>query len=235
MHISLYTYILMTMNSNILIVEDDKDFQQYLKSILTKNGYSVQAVSKGINAINLINKLEPDLVVLDLNLPDMSGEGVCIEVRKDHPSLPIIMLTAKSAIHDKVQGLSMGADDYITKPFIPDEFLARIKARLRQKAEGPSKIVVDDLELDTKKVQVKRGDKIISLTPHEFKLLEYLMHNKGVVLTREMILNRIWSYSLDVESRIVDVYMGYLRKKIDSGFKKKLVHSIRGFGYTIKD
>ena len=120
LHISLYTYILMTMNSNILIVEDDKDFQQYLKSILTKNGYSVQAVSKGINAINLINKLEPDLVVLDLNLPDMSGEGVCIEVRKDHPSLPIIMLTAKSAIHDKVQGLSMGADDYITKPFIPD-------------------------------------------------------------------------------------------------------------------
>lgn len=223
------------MNPSILVVEDDKEFQKYLKDLLIKNGYTVQVASKGISAINMVEKLEPDLVILDLNLPDMHGEGVCQEIRKEHPNLPIIMLTAKTATSDKVQGLNLGADDYITKPFIVDEFLARIKVRLRQKNNVESTVKVADLELDSKKVQVKRAEKLISLTPHEFKLLEYLIHNKGVVLTREMILNRIWAYSLNVESRVVDVYMGYLRKKIDTGHQKKLIHCIRGFGYTIRE
>lgn len=219
----------------ILVVEDDKDFQLYLKDILVKNGYTVQTVSKGVDAIQKVDKVEPNLVILDLNLPDMSGEGVCMEIRKEHPTVPIIMLTSKSAISEKVQGLSIGADDYITKPFIPDEFVARVKARLRQNADKDSKIQVHDLEMDLKKIEVYRAGKPITLTPQEFKLLEYLMRNKNVVLSREMILNRIWSYSLDVETRVVDVYMGYLRKKIDKGYKKKLIHSVRGFGYTIRD
>ncbi|OGH09731.1 MAG: hypothetical protein A2152_03920 [Candidatus Levybacteria bacterium RBG_16_35_6] len=223
------------MTPSILIVEDDKDFQKFLKDLLVKNGYSVQTTAKGISALELVEKIEPDLLILDLNLPDMHGESVCSEVRKEHPNLPIIMLTAKSAISDRVQGLNMGADDYVTKPFIPEEFLARIKARLRSSATTDYKVKIGDLELDSKTVQVKRAGKTINLTPHEFKLLEYLIHNKGVVLTREMILNRIWSYSLNVESRVVDVYMGYLRKKIDNGHKKKLIHCIRGFGYTIKE
>jgi DNA-binding response OmpR family regulator len=223
------------MTPSILIVEDDKEFLKYLKDLLIKNGYTVKSVNKGIDAVNTIDEQEPDLVILDLNLPDMQGEGVCAEIRKAHPKLPIVMLTSKAAISEKVQGLNVGADDYITKPFIPDEFMARLKARLRQSVSVDSTLKIGDLTVDTKKVEVKRGTKIISLTPHEFKLLEYLMQNKGVVLTREMILNRVWSYSLEVESRVVDVYMGYLRKKIDSGFKKKLIHSIRGFGYTIKE
>lgn len=223
------------MTPSILIAEDDKDFQKYLKDILIKNGYSVQATTKGIALLGLVDKLEPDLVILDLNLPDMHGESVCLELRKDHPNLPIIMLTSKTSTSEKVQGLSAGADDYITKPFAPDEFLARLKARLRTHTETDYKVKIADLELDSKKIQVRRNGKLINLTPHEFKLLEYLIHNKGVVLTREMILNRIWAYSLNVESRVVDVYMGYLRKKIDSGSKKKLIHCIRGFGYTIKE
>ena len=225
----------MVMIPSILIVEDDKDFQKFLRGLLIKNGYNVQTTEKGINAINMINKLEPDLLILDLNLPDMHGESVCTEVRKDHPNVPIVMLTSKTSTSEKVEGLSMGADDYITKPFIADEFIARVKARLRNKDNAGLKIKIGDLELDSKKIEVRRAGKLINLTPHEFKLLEYLMYNKGVVLTREMILNRIWSYSLNVESRVVDVYMGYLRKKIDSNSKKKFIYCIRGFGYTIKD
>lgn len=222
------------MTPYILVIEDDKDFQDYLKDLLTQNGYNVRVAGKGITGLNLINQLEPDLVILDLNLPDMNGEGVCIEIKKKYPELQIIMLTGKDTISDKIQGLKMGADDYITKPFIAEEFLARVAARLRNKTKGQEKIVVADLEVDNKKFQVKRGTKIINLTPQEYRLLEYLIHNKDSVLTREMILNRIWIYSPDIESRVVDVYIGYLRKKIDSGFKKKLIHSIRGFGYTIR-
>jgi len=220
---------------SILIVEDDKDFQQYLKELLVKNDYQVTTTSTGISAIKLVKENEPSLVVLDLELPDMSGEGVCIELRKEYPSLPIVILTAKTAVSEKVQGLNLGADDYITKPIIPDEFLARIRARLRRQSDEKTTMKIADLELDGKKIEVKRAGKLITLTPHEFKLLEYLMSNPGIVLSRERILNRVWSYSYEVESRVVDVYMGYLRKKIDNGFKKKLIHSIRGFGYTIKD
>lgn len=221
---------------NILVVDDDKGIQEYLKEILVENGYSVRTAPNGISALNSVNKSQPDLIVLDLNLPDISGEGVCIEIRKKYPLLPIIMLTAKDDVKDKVKGLKMGADDYVTKPFISDEFIARVNARLRSRvAEKESKLKAADLELDNKNFQVTRGGKIINFTPQEFRLLEYLMINKGVVLTREMILGRIWLYSPDVESRVVDVYMGYLRKKIDKGYGKKLIHSVRGFGYTIKD
>ncbi len=182
----------------------------------------------------MIEKSEPDLVILDLNLPDMQGEGVCQEIRKINPTLPIIILTAKSGVNEKVQGLNLGADDYITKPFIPEEFVARVRTRLRDKASGGTKLQVEDLELDQQKVEVKRGGKVIVLTAHEFKLLEYLMTHPGVVLSRDMILNRVWAYNFDVESRVVDVYMGYLRKKIDADYPQKLLHSVRGFGYVLK-
>jgi DNA-binding response OmpR family regulator len=130
----------------------------------------------------------------------------------------------------------LGADDYVTKPFVADELLARITARLRnQSSVKDNKLVVGDLVLDNKTFEVQRGETSIQLTPQEFKLLEYLMNNKGRILTREMILNRVWLYSPDIETRVVDVYMGYLRKKIDQDFDKKLLHSVRGFGYMIKD
>lgn len=223
------------MVQTILIVEDDKGLQKYLKELLLDNGYAVKVAGDGIQALETVKKAEPDLMVLDLGLPNMSGEAVCLEVRKKHPEIPVIILTAKDSISDIVQGLNLGADDYITKPFVADELLARIKARLRRTETTEHVLKVADLQLDSKTLEVKRGDRMIQLTPQEFKLLQYLMNNKGRILTREMILNRIWLYSSEVETRVVDVYMGYLRKKIDNESNKKLLHSVRGFGYVIKE
>jgi DNA-binding response OmpR family regulator len=223
------------MVQTVLVVEDDKGLQKYLKELLLDNGFAVHTASDGIAALDYFKKSEPDIMVLDLGLPTMSGEAVCQEVRKKHKDLPIIILTAKDSITDIVQGLNIGADDYITKPFVADEFLARIKARLRKQENAEAMLKVADLELDSKTMEVKRNGKLIQLTPQEFKLLQYLMTNKGRILTREMILSRIWLYSSDVETRVVDVYMGYLRKKVDNGNPKKLLHSVRGFGYMIKD
>lgn len=223
------------MLATILLIDDDVDFQAYVEDLLQKNGYKVYGATKGSDALKMVDQIQPNLVILDLNLPDMSGEGICMELRKEYATLPIIMLTAKNSISEKIQGLTLGADDYVTKPFIPEEFLARIKARLRQTNPSQTKMKIADLELDNQKIEVTRAGKVVSLTPHEFKLLEYLLSNVGVVVSREMILNRVWSYSFDVESRVVDVYMGYLRKKIDSGHKQKLIHSVRGFGYTIRE
>lgn len=216
----------------ILVVEDNNELQGYLKDLLLENGFGARVASTGASALNLLKTSPADLVLLDLGLPDMNGESVCKEMRQLFPDLPIIILTAKDTTEDVIKGLNLGADDYITKPFIRDELLARIKARLRDK--GEEKLKVADLVLDGKTLEVKRNNKLIKLSPKEFRLLEYLMSNKGQVLSREMILNRIWSYSPDIESRVVDVYMGYLRKKVDKAFSKKLVHSVRGFGYTLK-
>lgn len=222
------------MVKKILIIEDDSGLQRYLKELLINNDYCVQALFDGTSALSTINHISPNLILLDLGLPNMPGEEVCKEIRKKYPDLPIIILTAKDSVPDIVQGLNIGADDYMTKPFIADELLARIKARLRHNGADEDKLRVDSLELDSKSLEVKRDNKTIQLTRQEFKLLEYLMNNKGRVLTREMILNRVWLYSQDIETRAVDVYIGYLRKKIDTNFKKKLIQSIRGFGYVIK-
>lgn len=223
------------MTKTILVVEDDNGLSKYLKELLLDNGYFVQTAPDGVQALNALQKNLPDLMILDLGLPNMSGEAVCMEVRKKYPDLPVIILTAKDSITDIVNGLNLGADDYMTKPFVADELLARIKARLRAKGQGDTKLVVGDLELDNQSLEVKRAGGDIQLTPQEFKLLQYLMSNKGRILTREMILNRVWLYSPEIETRVVDVYMGYLRKKIDSDYEKKLLHSVRGFGYMIKD
>lgn len=219
----------------MLVVEDNQDLQQYLKEILIDAGYSVHTASDGVLALNMLKKMQPDLVILDLGLPNISGEAVCAEIRKKYPDVPIIILTARGDTSDVVKGLNLGADDYITKPFVGDELIARIKARLRNHGSTEATLTLGDLVLDTKTLEVKRGGKTIQLTPKEFELLKYLMSNQGRILTREMILNRIWLYSPDVETRVVDVYMGYLRKKIDTGFNKPLIHSVRGFGYTVKE
>lgn len=223
------------MVNKIFVVEDDTGLQKYLKELLLDNGLNAQTFSDGISALNAVSKTPPDLVILDLGLPNMSGESVCKEIRQKVPDLPVIILTARDSTSDIVQGLDLGADDYMTKPFVADELLARIKARLRNNGISDTKLKVADLEMDDKTLEVKRGKKLIQLTPQEYKLLQYLIRNKGRILTREMILNRVWLYSQDIETRVVDVYMGYLRKKIDQDFDKKLLHSVRGFGYMIKD
>lgn len=227
--------IIQPMLKTVLVVEDDLGLQKYLKELLISNDYAVQIASDGTQALNMIKRLPPDLVILDLGLPDMSGEAVCAEIRKEYSDLRVIILTAKDSVSDIIEGLNLGADDYMTKPFLADEFIARVKARLRYQNGSQEKVTVGDLELDSKNLEVKREGKTIQLTPQEFKLLQYLMSNKGRILTRDMILNRVWLYSPDIETRVVDVYMGYLRKKVDSGFPKKLFHSVRGFGYMIKE
>jgi len=223
------------MAKTLLVVEDDLGLQKYLKELLLDNGYSVQTVPDGVQALNAIQKLTPDLVLLDLALPNMSGEAVCMEIRKKYPDLRVIILTAKDGVADIIHGLDLGADDYMTKPFLADELLARVKARLRYQDGSDTTLRVADLELDGKNFEVRRDSKVLQLTPQEFKLLQYLMTNKGRILTRDMILNRVWLFNPSIETRVVDVYMGYLRKKVDNGSSKKLLHSVRGFGYMIKE
>jgi two-component system response regulator MprA len=223
------------MDQTILIVEDESEIRLYLTQLLREEKYLVTSVVSGSEALKMLESSVPDLILLDLNLPDIKGEGVALEIRKNHPYLPIIMLTAKDSMGDKIKGFEAGADDYISKPFVPEELIARIKARLRQKnSETTEVITVADLSLNPSTLEVRRGSDLLKLTPREFKLLHYLMTNPGIVLTRDMILSRIWMSSPDVETRVVDVYMGYLRKKIDAPYKHKLIHSIRGFGYTLK-
>lgn len=221
------------MKNKILIIEDNDDLQSSLGDFLTENYFSVEKAATGAMGMKKVEEAYPDLVILDLGLPDIDGQAVCKKLKEDYPELPIIILTAKSTSQDIIAGLKLGADDYVVKPFDLDVLLARIKARLRDSATD-GKLVVGDLSLDTKKFVVTRNGKKISLTPTEFSLLEYLMKNSGRVLTREMILNRVWSYENNVETRAVDVYIGYLRKKIDAPFKKKLIKSVRGFGYLLQ-
>lgn len=223
------------MVKNILVIEDEKELNRYIKELLTDNGYSAQTATKGTEALEIIKKTEPDLIILDLGLPDIDGENICRQIKKEHPDLPIIILTAKDSVSNIVHGLDIGADDYMTKPFDGDELLARIKARLRKVPGSAVNLKIDDLELNPTNHEVKRGNKSLRLTPQEFKLLYYLMVNKGRILTRDMILSRLWDSSPDIETRVVDVYIGYLRKKIDADFEKKLLYSVRGFGYMIKE
>lgn len=223
------------MVNKVLLVEDDAGLQQYLNELLLDNGFSVDIAENGSSALKSLDKKKPDLILLDLGLPDIDGESVFNEAHKKHPDVPVIILTARDSVTDVVHGLNLGADDYVTKPFVADELLARIQARLRNQNQTESVLQVLDLKLNKSSMEVERDGKPITLTPTEFKLLEYLMSNKGRILTREMILNRVWLYSEDVETRVVDVYMGYLRKKVDGENEKKLIQSVRGFGYTIKD
>jgi two-component system, OmpR family, response regulator ArlR len=223
------------MVEKILLIEDDHGLQQYLNELLLDNGFSTDIAPNGSTALKSLEKKKPDLILLDLGLPDIDGETICTEARKKYPDVPVIILTARDSVTDVVHGLNIGADDYVTKPFVADELVARIQARLRNSNQTESILTVDNLTLNKSSMEVSRDEKAITLTPTEFKLLEYLMSNKGRILTREMILNRVWLYSEDVETRVVDVYMGYLRKKVDGEHEKKLIQSVRGFGYTIKD
>lgn len=222
------------LNNNILIIEDDKDLAEVLEKLLSNEGYSVDVAHTGARGLKALDKSIPDLVLLDLMLPDMQGEDICKEIKKLLPEVPVIMITAKHTTEDIVRGLNIGADDYVAKPFETNELLARIHARLRPSAENPSVLKAGDIEMNLKTIKVSYDGKEIKLTPREFSLLEYLMRNAGRVLTREMILNKVWSYNNEIESRVVDVYIGYLRKKINNSGKNSVIKSVPGFGYTIE-
>ena len=220
----------------ILIIEDEKKIADFIKRGLKEEGYAVDTARDGEEGLFLATTNEYDAIVLDLMLPKMDGLSLCRRVREKDVSTPLIMLTAKDRVEDKVTGLDSGADDYLTKPFAFEELLARIRALLRKKdSRAAAQLQIADLELDLLTHKVTRQDKEISLTSKEFALLEYLMRNKGRVVTRTMISEHVWDINFDTDTNVIDVYINYVRNKIDHGYKKKLIHTIRGRGYILTD
>ncbi|MBI4130249.1 response regulator transcription factor [Candidatus Roizmanbacteria bacterium] len=223
------------MAPTILIIEDEKPLLEFLQGFLQEEGYIVETVTDGGNGLNSISRRKPDLVLLDLGLPDVNGETVLETIKKDYPQLRVIILTAKAGAENIIKGLNLGADDYLEKPFDAEILLARIKARLRRTTESEQEVRIRDLVINLQTREVWRNKNTVVLTKTEFDLLWYLIKNRNRVLTRDMILNHVWGYTTDVESRVVDVYIGYLRKKIDYEAPVPLIQNKRGIGYFIKD
>ena len=223
--------------AKILIVEDEKQMADFISLELKHEGYDVDICYDGEQGYEKAIKTNYDIILLDIMLPKINGMEVCRRLRTKKDT-PIIMLTAKGDITDKVNGLDIGADDYLTKPFEIEELLARIRVILRRKSqtENQSKIIqVADLRLDLEKKQVSRNNKNIELTKKEYELLEYLMKNNGIVISREKIIEAVWNYDFVGDTKIVDVFIRYLRSKIDDGYDKKLINTVRGFGYVIQE
>ncbi len=220
----------------ILVVEDEKKIASFIERGLKEQHYIVDVAHEGEKGSFLADINPYDLIILDIMLPNMDGLTICKEIRKKNKEVPILMLTAKDAVKDKVRGLQGGADDYLTKPFAFEELLARVGVLLRRKSiDKTACLKIADLELDQIKHGVKRADKEIALTSKEYALLEYLMRHANQVVTRTMISEHVWNEDFDSFSNVVDVYINHLRGKIDKGHKKQLIHSIRGTGYTLKE
>jgi heavy metal response regulator len=220
----------------ILIVEDEKKIAHLLKRGLKEEGYASDAASDGEEGLFLATTNRYDIIILDIMIPKLDGITLCQRLRDKKITAPIIMVTAKDDVSDKVKGLDSGADDYITKPFAFEELLARIRTLLRNRVslQPPAKLRVADLTLDLLAHKVTRQDKEIFLTAKEYALLEYLMRNAGSVVTRTMVSEHVWDINFDTDTNIIDVYINYLRRKINDGFKKDLIHTIRGTGYTLR-
>ncbi len=217
----------------ILVVEDDAQIVRVLRLELEHEGYVVDTASDGLAGLEKALK-EPDLVILDVMLPKMDGLEVCTRVR--HKSnVPIIMLTAKDRIPDRVSGLDLGADDYLTKPFSVDELLARVRARLRERHPQANVLEARDLTMDRDRHEVRRAGKPIALTAKEYALLEYLLLHRNKVHTRDELFNGVWGSDFLGDSNLIDVYIRYLRGKIDDGFDDKLIATVRGVGYTLRE
>jgi DNA-binding response OmpR family regulator len=220
----------------LLVAEDQKQLKTILTERLTKDGYAVDATSDGEEALSYLNAQTYDLVILDIMMPKMSGLDVVKWLRHEQKDTPVILLTAKDSIEDKIKGLDIGADDYLVKPFAYDELLARIRALLRRKSKSIQNIIViGDLSLNRTTNVVTRNQQLIALSKKEYTILEYLMIHAGEVVTRESLERISSNFDYEGYSNVIDVYVRFLRKKIDDPFEIKLIQTIRGFGYTIKD
>jgi two-component system, OmpR family, copper resistance phosphate regulon response regulator CusR len=221
----------------ILVVEDEPKVSSFIKKGLEEQAYEVDVAYDGFFGKKLALENEYDLVILDVILPKQSGLEVCREIRKQKPAIPILMLTALGSTDDKILGLDSGADDYLVKPFVFQELLARIRALTRRAYEVPNNEIlkIADLELNLTKKTVTRSNIPINLTAREFALLHYLMRNKGRVVSRVDIIEQVWETSFDTGSNVIDVYINFLRKKIDKDFSSKLIHTLVGMGYVLKE
>lgn len=219
----------------ILVVEDEKKVAGFIKKGLEEEGYAIDVAWDGSEGLLMALNGVYDLIILDINLPKLDGLRVLQEFRQNQGKTPVLLLTVRAAIEDKVLGLDTGADDYLTKPFSFQELLARIRALRRRRVEAaPPLIQVADLTLDPARRVVSRGTEKIDLSTKEFALLDYFMRNPGRVLTRTMIAEHVWDYDFDPMSNIIDVYVNYLRKKIDAGREPKLLQTVRGVGYVMQ-
>ena len=221
----------------VLVVEDESKLARFIELELKHEGYDVVLAEVGRTAVEKFFEEEPDVILLDLMIPQLNGIEVCRRIRKES-NVPIIMLTAKGETMDKIAGLDSGADDYMTKPFAIEELFARMRVVLRRRTtttESDNVLVLKDLKIDLARRMVYYGKNEIELTKREFELLVYLVKNKNIVISREQILNQVWGYDYIGETNVVDVYVRYLRTKIDDKFGVKLIHTIRGVGYFAKD
>jgi heavy metal response regulator len=218
----------------ILVVEDEKRIADFLTRGLQGAGYAVDAAPNGATALEFIHAADYDLVILDIMLPDIDGLTVLGKIRNRKAGPPVLILSARGAVDDRVKGLELGADDYLTKPFAFVELLARVRALLRRGQPTPERLVVDDLALDCIRRKVTRASESIELAPKEFGILEYMMRNKGRPLSRTMIVEHVWDMDYDGLTNIVDVYIRHLRSKIDDRYPRKLIQTVRGIGYMIE-
>ena len=220
----------------LLIAEDEKNLNKILAQQLRDNGYSVDACFDGEDALDHIRMTDYDGVILDIMMPKLDGLEVLKKMRADRIDTPVLFLTARDSVADRVEGLDLGADDYLTKPFAFEELLARVRVLIRKKSgNNTNTYTLADLTLDAQSREVKRGDTPISLSSKEFAILEYMIMNKNVVLSRDNLERHIWSYDYEGSSNMIDVYIRYLRKKIDEKFEPKLIHTVRGVGYVLKE
>ena len=220
----------------ILVVEDERDLNRILTKTLTAEGCSVDACFDGLEALDYLSGASYDVIVLDRMMPRMDGMELLSRLRAQGDETPVIFLTAKDAVSERVRGLDAGADDYLVKPFSFDELMARIRVVTRKHSGSTTNLfTVGDLTVDTGAHTVRRGEKNINLSTKEFALLEYMIRNKGVVLSRESIENNLWNYDYSGGSNVVDVYISYLRRKIDSGWPRKLIHTVWGVGWVLRE
>lgn len=219
----------------ILVVDDDPEILSFLKRGLIYEGYTVDVASDGVEALAKARDREPDLVILDIMMPGIDGIEVSKRLRQAG-DVPVLMLTAKGTVSDKVAGLESGADDYLVKPFAFDELLARVKVLLRRRQPKEGEVLrFSDLSLNSATMEVRRGNQLISMTSQEFELLELFLRHPRQVLKRDMIYEKVWGYDFEGESNVIEVYIRYLRAKLEAGGKQRLIHTVRGVGYVLKE
>ncbi len=218
----------------ILIIDDDPKIRAMLKRSLTYAGYTVVMAEDGMAGWDSVIKNKPQLIILDIMLPEIDGFEVCHLLRKEEIAIPILMLTAKDEIRDRVKGLDCGADDYLVKPFALEELLARVRALLRRNSREQEVLEFETLKANTKTYQVWQGEREVELTPKEFKILTLFMAHPNQVITREKLMETIWGYDYEAESNVLEVYIGYLRHKLEEEGEERLIHTVRGVGYVLK-